>query len=155
MHSTRPQWQQFHYFPNDLDVTHKLADICKLFCKFDVADIVSDYLLEVFRNDAEHKSEATFLLNSMFGGRNDCDNKEKGLIKDVIATYLEVEHWNLGTVVENESSLTEIRKNILQVCLQTEGIGILAVALEKDFDVFLLKSLYLILERAGWLPKIT
>lgn len=78
------------------------------------------------------------------------NTNEINLVKEVIATYLEPEYWNLSTVVANDSTLTETRKNILQVCLQTEGIGIFAAVLKKDFDQFLLKSLYLILERAGW-----
>lgn len=70
-------------------------------------------------------------------------------MKNIITTYLEPEHWNLTITVTDNTTFTDTRKNILQICLQTEGIGIFAGVLKKDFECFLLKSLYLILERAG------
>lgn len=74
---------------------------------------------------------------------------DKHIIKNIIVTYLEPEHWNLVLTVTDDVTLLDIRKNILQVCLQTEGIGISACALQKEFEFFMLKCLYLILERAG------
>lgn len=142
---TSKQWKEFHYFFDDHDTTWRLQHVCKLFCKYGVQDIVSDYLMEVFVNNTEYKAEVTFLLNNIFSE----SSTEKHLIKNVLTTYLEPEHWNLSITVTDDLTLPEIRKNILQICLQTEGIGLLASALQKDFELFLLKSLYLILERAG------
>lgn len=62
------QWKKFHYFFNNNEIRLKLEEICTLFCKFEVADVVSDFLLDVFLNNPEQKCEATFLLNSMFTG---------------------------------------------------------------------------------------
>lgn len=147
--STTKQWKEFHYFFNDNDIACKIQEICGLFRKYDVTDIVSDYLLDVFINESDKKSEATFLLNSIFNDNTLVNNKEKHLINNILITYLQPEYWNLIITNNDDLSLPEIRKNILQVCLQTEGIGIFADCLKKDFDCFLLKSLYLILERAG------
>lgn len=60
-------------------------------------------------------------------------------------------NWNLPLITTDSCNLSTVRCNIIQVCLQTEGIGKLALALQKDFNQFLLKTLYLILERAGLL----
>lgn len=69
INSTKTQWKQFRYFLNDDTITQKLEEFCRLFCKFQVADIVTDYLLNIFIHNPEHKSEATFLLNSIFSGK--------------------------------------------------------------------------------------
>lgn len=61
-------WKRFVYFINDEVVQFKLENLCKLFCKYGVLDIVTDFLLDVFLTDSEHKCEATWLLNELFIG---------------------------------------------------------------------------------------
>lgn len=62
------QWKKFHYFLNDTEIINKLEGICNLFTRFGVADVVSDFLLDVFLNEPEQRCEATFLLNNLFTG---------------------------------------------------------------------------------------
>lgn len=111
--------------------------------------MVTDFLLDTFLKDLEYKCEATFLLNHIYSEKHKCDGNNYQ-IKAILRTYLEPEHWNLILTLEDDDlQLKDVRKNILQVCLQTEGVGNFAAVLRKEFDQYLLKSLYLILERAG------
>lgn len=68
MYCDSSQWKQFHYFLGDDEVRRKLESICGLFCKFGVADVVSDFLLDILLNEPKHKCEAIFLLNHLFKG---------------------------------------------------------------------------------------
>lgn len=48
-----------------------------------------------------------------------------------------------------EYTLAEIQNNIIQICLLVEGIGKIALSLKEKFKAYLLKMLYLVLDRAG------
>lgn len=68
--------------------------------------------------------------------------------------YLDPDHWNLPLEVSTNEygekyTLPEIQNNVIQICLQLEGIGRIALAIGKDFEQFLIKSLYPVLEQAG------
>lgn len=43
----------------------------------------------------------------------------------------------------------QAQSNIVQCCLLIEGLGLIAQNLQYDYDKYLLKTLYLIIERAG------
>lgn len=57
--------------------------------------------------------------------------------------------WYSPIEVTENTSLTQAQSNIVQCCLLTEGLGRIAEILQHDYDRYLLKTLYLILERAG------
>ncbi|XP_077289147.1 telo2 interacting protein 1 isoform X2 [Arctopsyche grandis] len=46
-------------------------------------------------------------------------------------------------------TLAQAQNNVIQICLMTEGIGKIAKSMKIRFQPYLLKTLYLILERAG------
>jgi hypothetical protein len=80
------------------------------------------------------------------------------IIRDVLHVYLEPSIWyvslNVGTQVnelQEETSITlgQAQSNVIQACLLVEGVGRMASVLGSKFDQFLLKTLYLVLERAG------
>lgn len=87
-------------------------------------------------------------IYALFSGQN-IDTTSFHIAKNIISNYVEPSNWNLPLITADSSNLSTVRCNIIQVCLQTEGIGKFAVTLQKDFNEFLLKTLYLILERAG------
>lgn len=72
--------------------------------------------------------------------------------------YLEPSIWyvslSVGThtnELQEEVSITlgQAQSNVIQACLLVEGVGKMARVLGSKFDQFLLKTLYLVLERAG------
>lgn len=148
------RWKKFRFFRND-SVEKKLLMVFQTLSQPETLDIIIDYLLNVYNNETEHKLESTLLLSEVLSTRRITrEEKQIELIKIVVNVYLEPCNWNLPIhTCENEyeiaHTLSEIRRNILQICLQLEGIGKMALVCEKDFQDMLLKTLYPILERAG------
>lgn len=63
--------------------------------------------------------------------------------------YTSEEIWYLSTEVTETTSLTQAQSNVVQCCLSMEGLGCIAKNLQRDYDKYLLKTLYLIMEKAG------
>lgn len=76
------------------------------------------------------------------------------LSKQIVDFYTMQEIWYLPIEVTEDTSLVEAQSNIVQCCLLIEGLGHIATKLKLDYDTYLLKTLYLILERAGTLYKL-
>lgn len=70
------------------------------------------------------------------------------IYKQLYDYYIAPENWYMAIQVSEEVSLQEAQNNIVQICLYLEGLGIIAKNLD-DASQFLLKTLYLIIERAG------
>jgi hypothetical protein len=80
------------------------------------------------------------------------------IIRNVLCVYLEPSVWyvhlSVGTHVnelQEETCITigQAQSNVVQACLLVEGVGKMAQVLGSRFDQFLLKTLFLVLERAG------
>lgn len=70
-------------------------------------------------------------------------------MKNVVSTYLDPEYWNLPLEVSYNCMLPQVKNNVIQICLQLEGLSKIAVAIQEEFKQFLFKALYIILEHAG------
>lgn len=71
------------------------------------------------------------------------------VFKEIVNFYTLEEVWYLPIEVTENTSLTQAQSNVVQCCLLMEGLGYIANNLQRDYDVHLLKTLYLIMERAG------
>ncbi|KAK9721937.1 hypothetical protein QE152_g19937 [Popillia japonica] len=142
----RTPWKRFQHFA-DTDTLSKLSELCQLLAQDVVVDVITDSLLDVYRNDVDKRKEATILLNEIVSAKT---NNNKDIIKAVLNLYLEPEYCNVPTSTDTgDPNLAQIQNNVIQICLQLEGIGKIALLLQHDFKDFLLKSLYPILEKAG------
>ncbi|KAI4457547.1 tel2 interacting protein 1 tti1 family member [Holotrichia oblita] len=145
----RTPWKRFQHFAGN-DTISKLSELCQLLAQDVVIDIITDSLLDVYRNDMDRRKEATILLNEVISAKT---NNNKDIIKTVINLYLESEYWNIPLATDTDEAapvnLAQIQNNIVQICLQLEGIGKIALLLQDQFKDFLLKSLYPVLEKAG------
>jgi len=82
------------------------------------------------------------------------DNEEShySIVRDVVDLYLEYDVWYLPTSIENGSTtnIADAQKNVLQICLMTEGLAKLVSSLPVTQQHFcLIHCLYPILERIG------
>lgn len=59
------------------------------------------------------------------------------------------EVWYLSIEVSKDTPLVQAQSNIVQCCLLMEGLGYIAQNLQHDYDRYLLKTLYIIIEKAG------
>lgn len=71
------------------------------------------------------------------------------LYKEIVNFYITQEIWYLPIEVSEDIPLMQIQSNIVQCCLLMEGLGYIAQNLQCDYDRYLLKTLYIIIERAG------
>jgi len=74
------------------------------------------------------------------------------LVRDVIDLYLECDVWYLPTSIENNSTtnIADAQKNVIQICLMTEGLSKLVSSLPvTQQSLCLIHCLYPILERVG------
>lgn len=77
------------------------------------------------------------------------DSSSSYLYKEIVNFYTTEEVWYLSTEVTEDTPLVQAQSNTVQCCLLTEGLGLIAQNLRHDYDRYLLKTLYLIIERAG------
>lgn len=146
-------WKRFRYFKEEI-IAKKVITICQLLAKFGASAIITDCLLDIITSESHQKNEAIFLLNEFIGGM-ECSEDNLFILKNVSQTYIDPSNWylSLSVGVDDEGyehSLNDIQANIIQVCLLVEGIGKLAVAVKKKFKkVLMLRTLFLVLERAG------
>jgi hypothetical protein len=63
--------------------------------------------------------------------------------------YTTEELWYLPIEVTENTSLIQAQSNVVQCCLLTEGLAHIAQHLKDDYNRYLLKTLYLVIERAG------
>lgn len=76
------------------------------------------------------------------------------IIREILEVYTEDCHWNAPLVVSTDPldqklHLTEVHNHVIEVCLLVEGIGKIALLLQKNFQKYSLKLLYMVLEKAG------
>ncbi|RZB40886.1 TELO2-interacting protein 1 -like, partial [Asbolus verrucosus] len=148
----RMAWKKFRHFKED-SVLHKIESVCHVLAKFGASCIISDLLLDIIVSDSNQRKEAIFLLNEIVAG---LETRDRNLttLRNIIATYTDINNWYLPLSVGvdedgYEYTLSDIQDNIIQVCLLVEGIGKIALTINKEFEQFMLKTLYLVLERAG------
>lgn len=70
------------------------------------------------------------------------------LYKQVADEYTASEFWDVSFNVAQNVTLREARSNIVQCCILMEGLAVIAKALVDD-EHFLLKILYLIIQKSG------
>lgn len=144
------------YIHSDV-VQSRIEKLCKILGGYGTFKIVSDFLLDVFLYEPQHRKEAAYVLNQVIIG---CDDSHENytIIHDVLNTYTEDCYWNSIVCVSidnygHQYSLNEVHNNTILVCLLVEGIGKIALLLRKRFEKFTLKILYMVLEKAGMLRK--
>jgi len=83
------------------------------------------------------------------------DNRDEchySIVRDVIELYLERDIWYLSTSVDKNctTNIADVQKNVVQICLMTEGLAQLVSSLDMtEQNLCLIHCLYPILERVG------
>lgn len=139
-------WRQFKFIKNS-SCKEKLVAICKLLGEFGDFKILIDTILELMMNAPQHRKELNLLLNWILISAK--ESSSSYLYKEIVDFYTTQEIWYLPTEVTEDTPLVQAQSNIVQCCLLTEGLGLIVQNLQYDYDRYLLKTLYLIIERAG------
>lgn len=69
--------------------------------------------------------------------------------KEIVEFYINSELWYPAIESSEDIPLRVAQSNVIQSCLLLEGLGLIALNLKCDYDRFLLKTLYLVIEKAG------
>ncbi|XP_032676301.1 TELO2-interacting protein 1 homolog isoform X2 [Odontomachus brunneus] len=139
-------WRQFKFITNS-SCKEKIVEICKLLGHFGNFNILVDTILELMSDAPSHRKELSLLLNWILISVK--DSSVLHLYKEIVDFYTSEEMWYLSIEVTEATSLAQARSNVVQCCLLMEGLGCIAKNLQRDYSIYLLKTLYLIMERAG------
>ncbi|XP_012260552.2 TELO2-interacting protein 1 homolog [Athalia rosae] len=140
-------WKHFKFL-RDSAIEIKIKNICRLIGENGDLKILVDTILDMMLNMSQYRKELTLLLNWIIGVpvTHSSDFSE---YQSVVEYYMMQSTWNLPLTVSVDTSLRQAQSNVVQCCLLLEGLEIIAQALGKQYQRFLLKTLYLVIERAG------
>ncbi|XP_060879820.1 TELO2-interacting protein 1 homolog isoform X1 [Metopolophium dirhodum] len=142
-------WKQLIHF-NDTSALYKIECICKLIGLYGDCNFIGRYLMDLFESKIMYRKEITLLMNMILSENNgEC---HYSIVRDVIDLYLECNFWYLPTSIENDSTtnIADAQKNVVQICLMTEGLAKLVSSLPvTQQHLCLIHCLYPILERVG------
>lgn len=142
-------WLSFRYF-SDEGVKSKIETFCRHLARSDAFEIIFDSLYDTFMYDHNRDKEAVFLINCLILGFEDPSPKQIELLNSILNLYMESTSNDLREFLNPEEfSVDEVRKNVMLICLLTEGIGKISLAMKKEFKIYLINSLYYVLEKAG------
>ncbi|KAK4882166.1 hypothetical protein RN001_005485 [Aquatica leii] len=142
-------WKNFRYFRNDT-VQKKIEMICTVLAELNTADEIIDLIVNIFYNYDDNRREATYILNNMLAGIPDKNVEEHfKLLYDVICMYIDPQYWKLPLEVSYQCLLPQVQYNVIQICLQIEGISKIATKMKQKFASLLCRILYPLLEHAG------
>ncbi|XP_066599395.1 TELO2-interacting protein 1 homolog isoform X2 [Prorops nasuta] len=141
-------WISFKFIENS-KCKEKISEACKLLGEMGDIRIMIDNLLMLITEAPQYRKEVILLLNWIIEIPSDESTLDESFYTEIVNTYIDIEMWYLPFKVSNELSLRDAQSNVVQCCLLTEGLGCIAKALRQGFDLFLLETLYLIIERAG------
>ncbi|XP_068084493.1 TELO2-interacting protein 1 homolog isoform X2 [Anabrus simplex] len=145
-------WKQFKHFMNP-DILLKIQTICQLLGQFGDLGILSDYLLDLLYTDISHRSEIVLIMNEILAGAS--PDQCVHTVNNVLDVYLESSLWYLPLSVQEDSiTIGQAQSNLVLSCLLVEGIGKMAHMLGSKFNQFLLRTLYVVMERAGSTHKL-
>ncbi|XP_043474173.1 TELO2-interacting protein 1 homolog isoform X2 [Leptopilina heterotoma] len=138
-------WRQFKFI-NSSSAEKKLMIICQLLGELGDFEILIDTFLKLMFDIPQYRKELTVLLNWIV---QDPNSEKLLLYRQTIDQYIAPDFWYLPLEVSEDVNLREVQSNLIQCCLLVEGLGNIAEILKKDYDQFLLKTLYIVLERTG------
>lgn len=71
------------------------------------------------------------------------------IYEEIVEFYINPEFWYPPIETNKDIPLRVAQGNVVQCCLLLEGLGLIATNLKRNYDKLLLKTLYIIIERAG------
>nr|XP_033325327.1 TELO2-interacting protein 1 homolog isoform X1 [Megalopta genalis] len=140
-------WRRFKFIQNN-SCEEKVIVLCKYLGKFGDLKILVDTICSLIVDIPQHKKELFLLLNWIINVPLK-DFSLLSIYNDVINLYLTHEHWYPSIDCSENTPLGIAQANVVQCCLLLEGLGLIAQNLKRNYDRYLLKTLYLIIERAG------
>ncbi|KAH1028166.1 TELO2-interacting protein 1 homolog [Dendroctonus ponderosae] len=146
----QPSFVNFTHFQAKT-VENSLVLLCKELTKNGCFELVYDSLLETYMYDVARKKEALYLLNLHLSGLEEADySAHMPIIKNILKIYTDEPLNDLSEALDSsEQSVEQIQENVLIIHLITDGIERISHLLKHDFQKLLLKTLYLVLEKAG------
>ncbi|KAK0082192.1 hypothetical protein PV325_010901 [Microctonus aethiopoides] len=140
-----PSWKKFKFI-RDNATEQKMISICKLLGTLGDLPILIDCIFELITDMPQYQKELILLMNWITISSNDAP---LSLYQQVIDYYIAPDFWYLPIQVQDDVCLRQVQSNVILSCLLTEGLGLIAETLQNNYQKFLLKTLYLIIEKAG------
>lgn len=147
---TRIPWRSMrHLFAPS--VVAGLENVCKLLGSCGHLDSIADTLLQL----VPEKPEAALILNMVMAGASKEHQSIWPIVRSILDIYLEPAVWYRPLSVTNSVPLGTAQTNLVHACILVEGVGIMYEKVPEDnVPQYLLRTLYLTLERVGSSHKI-
>ncbi|XP_043802016.1 TELO2-interacting protein 1 homolog [Apis laboriosa] len=140
-------WKRFKFIQTNA-CELKFITICKYLGEFGDLRILIDNIFSLMFNVPQCRKELILLLNWIIYVPVK-DSSILPLYKEVVEFYINPEFWYPIIEINDDTPLRVAQNNVIQCCLLLEGLGLIAQNLKYNYDKFLLKTLYLVIERAG------
>ncbi|XP_071865673.1 telo2 interacting protein 1 [Bombus fervidus] len=140
-------WRRFKFIQTN-ECEAKVIAICKYLGEFGDLQIVVDTIFGLMFNAPQHRKELILLLNWIIY----VPIKDLSILpiyEEIVEFYINPEFWYPPIETNKDIPLRVAQGNVVQCCLLLEGLGLIATNLKRNYDRLLLKTLYIIIERAG------
>ncbi|KAL1491829.1 hypothetical protein ABEB36_012364 [Hypothenemus hampei] len=144
-------WLNFHFFQEEI-VKVKIEILCAELSKYNCFNEICRELLNTYLMEKSMKKEAAYLINSLISGLEGEEQQHyMTTLNEILKVYVDdPSNDDLHVALKLQQKRPEqLKDQIIVVCLITEGIGVISRVLKRKFQPFLLKTLYLVLEKAG------
>ncbi|EEB15606.1 conserved hypothetical protein [Pediculus humanus corporis] len=141
------QWKKFYHFTDSL-IIFELEKICQLLGEHVEIEIIVDFLMDIFTKEHSFRKEILLILNQVILGLKEI---KPHVMNELFEFYIDPEKLHLVLTVDNEScfNVKDLHSNIIKVALIMEGLRHLAIKLDNNFNKYLFKSLYYVVELMG------
>ncbi|XP_043272166.1 TELO2-interacting protein 1 homolog [Venturia canescens] len=146
-YNTLDLWKSFKFIRDKL-TEEKFLFICKLLGELGDLSLLVDSIFDLSSEMPQYRKELTLILNSISTAPIS-DPSVLIVHEQIIENYTDSENWYLPIEVSEDITLGEAQSNIVNCCFMVEGLGNIASTIKNEYEKYLLKTLYLVIERAG------
>lgn len=140
-------WKRYKFINSDA-CESKVREICRRLAESGDMQILVDNITHLLTHMPGYTNELILLLNWIIDVP--CrDSAQLQVYEDVVDFYVNPDFWYPPIDVDKDLSLRVAQRNVTRCCLLSEGLGIMSLSLDRNYERFLLKTLYLVVERAG------
>ncbi|XP_017890881.1 TELO2-interacting protein 1 homolog isoform X2 [Ceratina calcarata] len=144
---SRSRWKRYRFIDSDA-CESKVREICRCLAESGDIQILADNITRLLADMPGYTNELILLLNWIVDAPPR-DTTRLQVYEDIVDLYVNPDFWYPSVEVDRDVPLRVAQRNVTLCCLLSEGLGMISLNLDRNYERFLLKTLYLVVERAG------